>query len=66
VSRPESRALGHHAGTTWASVGKTPAVANAGAHPANDTTEFIASTEGRLKLFLLAGYLAEFNPDEWV
>jgi len=36
------------------------------AHRATVTKEFIASTEGRLKLFFLPGYSPELNPDEWV
>jgi transposase len=36
------------------------------AHRARATTEFVASTEGRLKLFLLPAYSPELNPDEWV
>ena len=36
------------------------------AHRARATTEFVASTEGRLRLFLLPGYSPELNPDEWV
>jgi transposase len=110
----------HHAGTTWAPVGKTPVVATTGArhtinlisavtaqgalrfaafeggfnaerfiefcthlmqdapgpvylvvdghpaHRAKATTEFIASTHGRLRLFFLPGYSPELNPDEWV
>lgn len=35
-------------------------------HRAKITTEFVASTDGRLKLFLLPGYSPELNPDEWV
>ncbi len=110
----------HHAGTTWAPVGKTPVVRTTGArhtinlisavtaqgalrfaafegtlnaerfiefctrlvhdapgpvflivdghpaHRAKATTEFIASTRGRLRLFFLPGYSPELNPDEWV
>jgi transposase len=36
------------------------------AHRAKATAEFVASTDGRLKLFLLPGYSPELNPDEWV
>jgi transposase len=36
------------------------------AHRARATTEFVASTKGRLKLFLLPAYSPELNPDEWV
>ena len=36
------------------------------AHRARATTEFVAATEGRLKLFLLPAYSPELNPDEWV
>ena len=36
------------------------------AHRATAAKEFAASTEGRLKLFLLPGYSPELNPDEWV
>jgi transposase len=36
------------------------------AHRARATTEFIAATEGQLKLFLLPAYSPELNPDEWV
>jgi transposase len=36
------------------------------AHRAKATTAFVASTEGRLKLFFLPGYSPELNPDEWV
>ena len=36
------------------------------AHRAKATTEFVASTGGRLKLFFLPGYSPELNPDEWV
>lgn len=35
-------------------------------HRARAVTEFVASTGGRLKLFLLPGYSPELNPDEWV
>ena len=36
------------------------------AHRARATTEFVTSTDGRLKLFLLPAYSPELNPDEWV
>lgn len=36
------------------------------AHRAKVTTEFVASTEGRLRLFFLPGYSPQLNPDEWV
>ena len=36
------------------------------AHRATATKEFVASAEGRLKLFFLPGYSPELNPDEWV
>jgi transposase len=36
------------------------------AHRAKITTEFVASTGGRLKLFFLPGYSPQLNPDEWV
>ena len=36
------------------------------AHRARATTEFVASTDGRLKLFFLPAYSPELNPDEWV
>jgi len=35
-------------------------------HRAKATKEFVASTDGRLRLFLLPGYSPELNPDEWV
>jgi transposase len=38
-------------------------------HPtqrARATKDFVASTQGRLKLFCLPGYSPELNPDEWV
>jgi hypothetical protein len=35
-------------------------------HRAKITTKFVASTDGRLKLFFLPGYSPELNPDEWV
>ena len=36
------------------------------AHKASKTKQFVASTEGRLKLFYLPPYSPELNPDEWV
>lgn len=36
------------------------------AHRAKATSRFVASTDGRLKLFFLPGYSPELNPDEWV
>jgi transposase len=36
------------------------------AHRARATTQFVASTGGRLKLVFLPGYSPELNPDEWV
>lgn len=36
------------------------------AHRAKATTEFVASTQGRLRLFFLPGYSPQLNPDEWV
>src|SRR5262249_15259364 len=35
-------------------------------HTSKVTKKFVASTEGRLKLFYLPGYCPELNPDEWV
>ena len=35
-------------------------------HRSRAVKEFVASTEGRLKLFVLPGYSPELNPDEWV
>ncbi len=38
-------------------------------HPsrrANATKQFVAGTEGALRLFFLPGYSPELNPDEWV
>jgi transposase len=35
-------------------------------HRAKATKDFVASTHGRLKLFVLPGYSPELNPDEWV
>ena len=36
------------------------------AHRATKTKQFVAGTNGRLKLFFLPGYSPELNPDEWV
>jgi transposase len=36
------------------------------AHRATAVTQYVASTQGRLKLFRLPGYSPELNPDEWV
>jgi transposase len=36
------------------------------AHKAKKVKNFIATTDGRLKLFLLPGYSPQLNPDEWV
>lgn len=36
------------------------------AHRAKETTRYVESTNGRLKLFFLPGYSPELNPDEWV
>src|SRR3974377_1240907 len=35
-------------------------------HRAKAVAEFVASTDGRLRLFFLPGYPPELNPDEWV
>lgn len=35
------------------------------AHRAMATSEFVASTQGRLRLFFLPGYSPQLNPDEW-
>jgi transposase len=35
-------------------------------HRSKATTEFVASTDGRLRLFQLPGYSPQLNPDEWV
>lgn len=35
-------------------------------HTARIVKEYVASTEGHLKLFILPGYSPELNPDEWV
>jgi transposase len=41
-------------------------VDNHPAHRARATAEFLASTDGRLKLHFLPGYSPELDPDEWV
>lgn len=110
----------HHAGTTWAPVGRTPVVQvtgerdsanmisavsprgelkfdvfrgrfnaakfveflkdlvhdttrpvyviadNVSTHKAKLVTDYISTTEGKLKLFFLPPYSPELNPDEWV
>ena len=35
-------------------------------HKAKKVQRFVASTEGRLRIFTLPGYSPELNPDEWV
>jgi transposase len=35
-------------------------------HRSKVVKEFVASTQGRLRLFYLPGYSPELNPDEWV
>jgi transposase len=35
-------------------------------HKAKATKDFVASTQGRLKLFTLPAYSPQLNPDEWV
>ena len=54
------RLLRDHPGPVYLVVDGHPA------HRARATTAFVASTEGRLKLFLLPAYSPELNPDEWV
>ena len=39
---------------------------NVSFHKAKVVKEYVASLEGRLKLFFLPGYSPELNPDEWV
>ena len=109
----------HHAGRTWAPVGRTPVVTATGqrvginmisaitpsgqvrfqlvegnftaakfiefckrllnatapvflivdghpTHRAKAVKDYVASTDGRLRLFFLPGYSPELNPDEWV
>jgi transposase len=41
-------------------------VDGASAHRSGETREFVKSTKGRVKLFLLPPYSPELNPDEWV
>ena len=36
------------------------------AHRAKAVKDYVASTDGRLRLFFLPGYSPELNPDEWV
>ena len=36
------------------------------AHRAKAVKEFVASTDGRLRLFVLPAYSPQLNPDEWV
>ena len=35
-------------------------------HRAKTVAQFVASTNGRLRLFFVPGYSPELNPDEWV
>jgi transposase len=35
-------------------------------HRSKATVEFVTSTQGRLRLFLLPGYSPQLNPYEWV
>ena len=35
-------------------------------HKTQIVKDYVASLEGRLKLFFLPGYSPELNPDEWV
>jgi len=39
---------------------------NLSVHKAPPVKEYVASLDGRLKLFFLPGYSPELNPDEWV
>ena len=39
---------------------------NLSVHKANAVQKYVASLNGRLKLFFLPGYSPELNPDEWV
>ena len=39
---------------------------NLSVHKAPPVKEYVASQDGRLKLFFLPGYSPELNPDEWV
>ena len=41
-------------------------VDNHSIHKSTRTTEFVAGTQGRLKLFFLPAYSPELNADEWV
>jgi transposase len=41
-------------------------VDNHSIHLSNETRAFVASTDGRLRLFFLPTYSPELNPDEWV
>jgi transposase len=36
------------------------------AHRSKVVTQFVASTDGQLKLFVLPAYSPQLNPDEWV
>jgi transposase len=36
------------------------------AHRAKAVKDYVASTDGRLRLYFLPGYSPELNPDEWV
>jgi transposase len=36
------------------------------AHKAKKVTQWVASTEGRFRLFILPSYSPQLNPDEWV
>jgi transposase len=35
-------------------------------HRAKKVREFVAATDGQLRIFTLPGYAPELNPDEWV
>jgi transposase len=39
---------------------------NVSFHKAQIVKDYVASLEGRLKIFFLPGYSPELNPDEWV
>ncbi len=39
---------------------------NLSVHQAKPVKKYVASLNGRLKLFFLPGYSPELNPDEWV
>jgi DDE superfamily endonuclease/Winged helix-turn helix len=59
----------YHCGTTWAPVGRTPVYLIVDGHPshrAKTAAQFIASTDDRLRLYVLPGCSPELNPDEWV